>query len=406
MKNKLLLGAALLGVASLFTACTDDRDSNPTLIMPTEFVLNTPALAGETTDLKTTDNVALTWSQPKYTKENAPVNVTYEVQMSPTNTFTVSTDEADADASGSTKADYTTLAKTTTVCNYELGTADINKMLLKIYNWEGETDVPDQQDVYIRVNAFIAEGTARLNAIYSNTVKLSVKPYYQKLVAADPELWYLVGDCVGDGTWNAGTGNIGKSLIPLCPLETEQYDQTTGQGVISYTGYFVNSKGFKVFKNCVWDEYEWGDVNYGIDSPTLKANGTTGNNFYVPSDGYYTITLDTKKLEMSIKAAETTPKEYSEMFISGAFNGWACTSMSPVDTWEGAKPHIWTYDLTTDEDTELKFLADTGWATNWGASKFPYGWGAQNGDNIPVKAGSYTIIFNDITGYYNFYSKE
>ena len=35
----------------IFTACDDDRDSNPTLISPTEFVLNTPAISGTVIDL-------------------------------------------------------------------------------------------------------------------------------------------------------------------------------------------------------------------------------------------------------------------------------------------------------------------------------------------------------------------
>lgn len=43
MKNKYILGALLICITSLFTACTDDNDSNPTLIQPTEFVLNAPA---------------------------------------------------------------------------------------------------------------------------------------------------------------------------------------------------------------------------------------------------------------------------------------------------------------------------------------------------------------------------
>lgn len=42
---------------------------------------------------------------------------------------------------------------------------------------------------------------------------------------------------------------------------------------------------------------------------------------------------------------------------------------------------------------------------NWGASDFPSGIGVQNGANIPVKSGSYIVIFNDITGGYNFVKK-
>ena len=100
MKNKYIIGAMLVGIISLFASCSDDNDSNPTLIQPTEFKLNTPEYVNSTIDLEHSTGLGLTWSQPKYTADNARINVTYEVQVSPTNTFTVSTDEAAADESG------------------------------------------------------------------------------------------------------------------------------------------------------------------------------------------------------------------------------------------------------------------------------------------------------------------
>lgn len=42
---------------------------------------------------------------------------------------------------------------------------------------------------------------------------------------------------------------------------------------------------------------------------------------------------------------------------------------------------------------------------NWGASTFPYGFGVNGGANIPVVAGKYVAILNDIDGYYHFFSK-
>ena len=40
-----------------------------------------------------------------------------------------------------------------------------------------------------------------------------------------------------------------------------------------------------------------------------------------------------------------------------------------------------------------------------GASTFPYGFGVNGGANIPVVAGKYVAILNDIDGYYHFFSK-
>ena len=59
-------------------------------------------------------------------------------------------------------------------------------------------------------------------------------------------------------------------------------------------------------------------------------------------------------------------------------------------------------DATYSENTELKFAADSGWAVNWGSTIFPVGVGVQNGANIPVEAGTYTVVFNDLLGKYYF----
>jgi hypothetical protein len=56
----------------------------------------------------------------------------------------------------------------------------------------------------------------------------------------------------------------------------------------------------------------------------------------------------------------------------------------------------------TYDDTELKFAAEGAWDVNWGANDFPYGVGVGNGPNIPVRAGTYNVFFNDILGTYNF----
>ena len=39
---------------------------------------------------------------------------------------------------------------------------------------------------------------------------------------------------------------------------------------------------------------------------------------------------------------------------------------------------------------------------NWGDDAFPVGVGIASGNVIPVRAGTYTVVFNDILGTYNF----
>ena len=66
-----------------------------------------------------------------------------------------------------------------------------------------------------------------------------------------------------------------------------------------------------------------------------------------------------------------------------------------------AEPSVQTLnvDLT---DGEAKFRLNNDWGVNWGAGDFPSGIGTQDGPNIPVTAGNYTVRFNVLTGEYSF----
>ncbi len=123
--------------------------------------------------------------------------------------------------------------------------------------------------------------------------------------------------------------------------------------------------------------------------------------------GYYTVTLNTATDELTITAVEagSEPTEYGVMYISGDFNSWGTTTeMTAANTASGvAHNHIWYYDLdASDGATTAKFLPNSDWSPNWGASDFPSGFGVNNGDNIPVSQGNWRVIFNDIDGYYTF----
>ena len=70
-------------------------------------------------------------------------------------------------------------------------------------------------------------------------------------------------------------------------------------------------------------------------------------------------------------------------------------------TQDAMNPDMWTLEVTLF-DGEAKFRQDDDWAVNWGSGDFPSGTGEQDGSNIPVFAGDYTITFNSATGEYNF----
>lgn len=413
MKNKYIIGALLVGIISLFASCSDDNDSNPTLIQPKEFVLNTPAYANATIDLEKSTGLELTWSQPKYTADNAPINATYEVQVSPTNSFTVSTDEAAADESGEKVPDYAVLSNTTQKCNISASAEEMDKALVKILKWT-EENVPAEQEMYVRVNAYILEGTSRLNPVASNSVKLNVKPYYIELKDAVPTMWYLVGNMFG-GKW-AGDKNIGVDALPMFLKPNFSYDKKTGAGEIEYTNYFLTDEfdekaesavaGFKILPS----SFDW---NYSMDGGgKLKDNiayrGSTnsdGGHILAGADGYYTITLNTANNTATMVKYEGNVTNYGTIQIATSLDDFASdTPMLPYNT-EGVENHAWYYvmEVPAGQTVSFKFKIAGSWDTNWGygaedGAVNTYGKCEANGHNIGLTEGKYCISFNDITG--------
>lgn len=411
MKNKYMMGALLFGIISLFASCSDDNDSNPTLIQPKEFTLNTPEYANSTIDLEHSTGLGLTWSQPKYTADNAPINATYELQVSPTNTFTVSTDEAAADESGEKVPDYAALSNTTEKCNISASAEEIDKALVKILKWT-EGNVPATQEVYVRVNAFVQEGTSRLNPVASNSVKLNVNPYYIELKDAVPTMWYLVGNMFG-AKWG-NNKDIGVDALPMFLKPNFSYDKKTGAGEIEYTNYFLtgdyNDKaecdgaGFKILPlSFNWDNSMNAD---GATKGTIinRNGGSDGGHIVAPEAGYYTITLNTADNTAKMVKYEGTVNNYGTIQISGSFNDWVDTPMLPYNT-EGVENHAWYYvmDVAAGTTAQFKFKIAGSLDTSWGYGAADgainmYGKCDAGGKNIGLAEGKYVISFNDITG--------
>ena len=412
MKNKYIIGAMLVGIISLFASCSDDNDSNPTLIQPTEFALNTPAYANATVDLEQSTGLDLTWSQPKYTADNAPINVTYEVQVSPTNTFTVSTDEAAADESGEKVPDYAVLSHTTQLCKTSASAEEIDKALVKILKWT-EDNVPAEQEMYVRVNAYILEGTSHLNPIASNSVKLNVKPYYIELKDAVPTMWYLVGNMFG-GKW-AGDKSIGVDALPMFLKPNFSYDKKTGAGEIEYTNYFLTDEfndkaesavaGFKILPSSFnWDYSMDGGGKLKDNIAYRGSTNSDGGHILAGADGYYTITLNTANNTATMVKYEGNVTNYGTIQIAGSFNEWADTPMLPYNT-EGVENHAWYYvmEVPAGDPIQFKFKIAGSWDTSWGYGAEDgainmYGKCDAGGKNIGLAEGKYVISFNDITG--------
>ena len=405
MKNRLVLGALLISTASFFTACSDDNDSNPTLIQPTGFTLNTPAYVNETVDLNATDEMQLSWSQPQYTTDNAPLQVTYEVQVSPANSYTVSVTEAEADESGEKVADYAALARTTTLCTYSMLAADLDKALMQIKRWSAD-EMPAEQTAFVRINAFIDENGTRLNSVVSNAIELKFSPYYIELKDAAPIMWYLVGNNILDGAWS---NKPGESSLPMMIQSDYAYDKATGEGEITYLNWF-NDNGWKIQPM----DFDW---NYGFMSngsangAKYRDGGGDEGNIWCSPEGYYLVTVNTKTNTCTIVSQDISPKNYGKICMAGSFNEWGDTDMTPANK-EGEN-HVWVYimEVPAGETVQMKFKIAGSWDTNWGYGSADgevntCGKATANGHNIGVAEGTWVIVFNDITGEFTILPKE
>ncbi|WP_214229543.1 SusE domain-containing protein [Pedobacter sp. B4-66] len=203
---------------------------------------------------------------------------------------------------------------------------------------------------------------------------------------------YMVGDASEFG-WDNGN-------------PTYMYRDETDRGSYIYTGY-LNAGDFK-FITVVgsWDT-QYG--NNGSNGVSLKAKGSDPDpgTYKVTTAGFYTLKININAMTFSITPYSTTGATiYPSIGIIGNFNGWGdITAMSKTTF----NPHIWMITQIFAADTELKFRIASGWDVNWGSAptnkEGKYGKGVRDGSNLSVKAGTYKILFNDLTGDYIFYTK-
>jgi len=204
---------------------------------------------------------------------------------------------------------------------------------------------------------------------------------------------YMVGDASEFGWDNANP--------------TYMYRDQTNRSAYTYTGY-LNAGDFK-FISVVgsWDT-QYG--NNGTGGVALKAKGSDPDpgTYHVTTAGYYTVKIDINAMTFSITPYNATgATNYTLISLIGAFNDWNADLKMTNTT---VNPHIWTVTNKFTADTELKFRANGGWEVNWGAAgnnvNGKYGIGLQdNASNLIVKAGTYKVMFNDLTKAYIFYSK-
>lgn len=391
--------ALTLGTAAMVSSCADDNDSNPVLHMPETFTLNTPALASNALDLQNlNDSITLTWSQPDY--GGMPLVTTYKLQYVVEGDGSEVTTDENGNLKFSETADVKEYDETTTSCSYKLSPSDVDLILLRELELT-QADLPLTASIYYRVAAH----TASTANVYSNVVEMHYMPYYQRLSTAEPVTWYLTGSCFGD---------LLTGMVPLY-LTGDSYNEDTGFGTVSWTGYLPAGTGFKL-RGSLTDNWAT-QIGQGGSFGEFSINDGGSGNISPEESGVYNITLDTKKVAMgdatgiSITKTDDAPV-YDGFYLNGSFNGWGdAVALTPVNTAAGMENHDWYTHISLDAGTEVKFQTNS-WAVEIGSkyNETPsctsgfYGVGAKSGGwNIYIKdAGNYLVIVNDITGAFRF----
>lgn len=183
MKKISILFACLVAVLS-FTSC--EADTEPRYNEPTEFTLNTPALAAQYYELTENGTLDLSWSQPDYGYAAA---ATYKVSVSLLEDFSEAME----------------LSTEHKLCYAQVSGREIAEAICKLRGIANEDDYTDEpaRAVYFRVRAYI--NGIESSEIVSNVIKLDqVKEY---CAIQSPGYIYLIGSV---GGWTGpDAGNAG-----------------------------------------------------------------------------------------------------------------------------------------------------------------------------------------------------
>ncbi|MDP4238746.1 MAG: SusF/SusE family outer membrane protein [Bacteroidota bacterium] len=315
-----------------------------------------------------------------------------------------------------TAGTYQSLPTTVYGQKVNINTLEMDKAIIALYPGGSLPDPVVEKNVFVRLMAVVdtakakySDSTPIVKPLYSNAIMLKILPYALPLfpyTETTPRLWFIVG--LGNH-WDNSVAGLGSSLIPLNLSDGKKYN-LKGDGEFTYTGYFKASDGFKLVRDYT-SSTPWAE-NWGMTGGVYTHN--TGDNISVPADGYYTLTLNSIDNTLTIVSTSLTPDSYSSIGLVGAFNGWPKEGGDVVLTPNAStNNHLWYTTYTFAADSQCKLRANGTWDVNWGTPGADdgnpiysaMGIGVKGNKNMIETAGTYTIIFNDISGCYYFIKK-
>lgn len=377
--NKICRSLLALGLVSLgFVACDKDEDKAVvTATTPAQaltasssnVVLNKSNLAS--------DVLTLSWQAAQFSYSNTLVHYTLIITR---------TDATD----GEVKSLEVALGETT---SKKFQGEELNKILAE--QMKVESKVAHPYTFVIKAYPYQAGGASSTSVPGSATS--SSEPISITLTAADlvREDFYFVGNIFDAAhAWaNAYTG------FPLFTDHTKSTDYT-------YTGYFAAGE-FKLI--AASNLGSWSTLLGTTEPGKMTYAGGNTNFKLITTPGYYTFSMNPESMTYTFApypAATTAPIFTSMALIGTAVGGWDADKVSLSQT--SYDPHIWTATGVVLSAGEFKFRADSDWGKSWGkkSDTFPISKIGDSGDdNIRVSAGdagTYFVLFNDLTKHFYF----
>ncbi len=330
----------LLGGIFVMAACSDDRDDNPTIKVPTEFKLETPSFASSQVNLNNAAQFNLAWEKPDF---GYFAKVNYTLEVSNTGKFTASPADEEADLSGKVVADYAEISTIFPLNKATITNDDLALAIMQVGQWEKPEQLPATQKVYVRVKAALPN----VASLHSNVVEFTVIPKYVKLPPKITDC-YLTGSEYGwGGTWK-----------PLTPVKGTTGKQGKGVPTFWMMAYFKDGEEFKFAPKPAW-ENDFGAANATITDHAGASPSDAGGNIKIGKAGWYlvVVTNDGEKRTVSFEKPEvylqgptignwdckkenmfTAPTTATGEFVSPAFvatdNVRMCVKLKDFDWWK------------------------------------------------------------------------
>lgn len=309
--NKIVKSFLIIGLGlGFFASCDDDRDSNPTLNTPTEFVLNTPVISDAVVDLANSSSIEISCSQPNY---GFPANVGYYVQVAFDKEMTDFVEIGNANTGARFSIDAALLASTLTD--------------MKVNKGATVADFPMDLAVYIRLRAVMMTSdnkTLEGTEILSNVVSLNNVHLLFSLPPVNvPENLYIVG---GFNEWSWDTA---VKMIPV-----------NGATHVLWSMVWIDESGIKFNQSKAWDGNEVGFSGMNSVSGDLAGSiKDNGGNIATETPGWYLMIITSSvsgrdvvydvqfnKPEVWLMGPVVGNSDWSELA-----EGWSCTVPDAFD---------------------------------------------------------------------------